>query len=328
MSLIIVLGFYFKKHEVQNTMEERNISQHGVVTSIYFDVVSGWDKWFLLMADNHFDSFYCNRELMTSHFEEAKDRKAHIMILGDWFDAMQGRFDPRRSMAELRPEYRRDDYYDFVVQDSRDYLLPYAHLIDVMSDGNHEIAVLKNANTGLMDRLVFTLNDKTSSKIVHGGYGGWIRLMFDCYGSKVSKRIKYFHGSGGDAPVTRGVIQTNRQAVYLPDANIVVNGHSHNQYYLTISRERLNMHGNLYFDLQHHIRIPGYKQAYGDGSTGWEVTRGAPPKPIGSMWIRFYYEKNDIKIQVISNITGGEPISLNSTDLYSGPIYNNEEEGE
>jgi hypothetical protein len=313
-------------------MEEPNISQHGVITTIYFNVLSGWEKWFLLMSDNHFDSVFCNRELMTSHFEEAKNRNARIMIFGDWFDAMQGRFDPRRSMDELRSEYRREDYYDFVVQDSRDYLSPYAKLIDVMSDGNHELAVLKNANTNLMDRLVFALNDKIGSKIVHGGYGGWIRLMFILAvvggGTRISKKIKYFHGSGGDAPVTRGVIQTNRQAVYLPDANIVVNGHSHNEYHIAIARERLNSKGNLYFDLQHHIRIPGYKQSYGDGSTGWDVTRGSPPKPLGAIWVRFSCEKDDINIQVTPNITGGDAISLNSNDLYTGHIFNDDREGE
>jgi hypothetical protein len=56
---------------------------------------------------------------------------------------MQGRFDPRRDMDELRPEYRRNDYYDFVVRDAADFLEPYANNIALISDGNHELAVLK-----------------------------------------------------------------------------------------------------------------------------------------------------------------------------------------
>lgn len=313
---------------------DRYIVQQGAVTSIFIDILSDTETWFLLMADNHFDSIYSNRDLMTIHFDKALERNAHILILGDWFDAMQGRFDPRRSMAELRSEYRKDNYYDFVVQDSRDYLLPYATLLDVLCDGNHELAVLKNANTNLTDRLVFSLKDKTTSKVVHGGYGGWVRIVFNLIygnGSKVktiNKKMKYFHGSGGDAPVTKGTIATNRQAVYLPDANMVVNGHSHNQYHLAIARERLTSRGNLHFDLQHHIRVPGYKQSYGDGTTGWDITRGAPPKPIGAMWVKFTPTANDVDIEVISDITGSTPISVDSNDLYSGPIFDDDSEGE
>jgi hypothetical protein len=312
--------------------KDYQISQDGAVTTIHYDAPGGWEQWFLLMSDNHFDSIYCARDLMTEHLELAKKRRARIMVFGDFFDAMQGRFDPRRSMDELREEYRREDYYDYVVKDARDYLLPYAHLIDILADGNHELSVLKNANTNLPDRLVYALNDKAGSKIVHGGYGGWVRYMFNLsdggFGKRTSIKLKYFHGSGGDAPVTKGVMHTNRQAVFLPDANIVVNGHNHNQYHLVLNRERISNKGELYFDLQHHIRVPGYKQSYGDGTGGWDVTRGAPPKPVGGVWLRFYTLNSQIKIQVTPDITGGEPLSVNSDTVYAGRVYDDDGEEE
>ncbi len=128
------------------------------------------------------------------------------------------------------------------------------------------------------------------TKIRAGGYGGWVRFMFNMSdgkstGPRSSLRVKYFHGSGGEAPVTRGVIQTARQAVYLPDANVVINGHNHSQYIIPIARERLSNKGVHYSDIQSHVRIPGYKQGYGDGSRGWEVERGGVPKPIGAVWM-------------------------------------------
>lgn len=130
---------------------------------------------------------------------------------------MQGRYDNRRSYPLLRNEYKRDDYYDYVVKDSVEWLLPYASIIDICADGNHELSVLKNANTNLMDRMVYGL--RTASKdcdAIHGGYGGWIRYMFSFsanlkQGTQKSVKVKYFHGVGTEAPVTRGVIQTNRQ---------------------------------------------------------------------------------------------------------------------
>lgn len=272
-----------------------NIAHMGSVTTVHLNVFSGFEQWLCLMSDNHYDSIECDRELMTRHFKKVEDRKALVLMTGDWFDAMQGKFDPRRSMAELREEYRRDDYYDYVVKDSYEYLRKYKQYLMVMGDGNHERSVLKNANTNLMDRLVGLLR-LDGSPVIHGGYGGWVRLRLDREKGHNQKNIniKYFHGAGGDAPVTRGVIHTNRQAVYLPDADIVVNGHNHNQYYVAITRERINGYGRPYKDIQHHIRVPGYKDGYEDGSNSWEVSRGGVPKPLGCVWVKITTKFGDV----------------------------------
>jgi len=292
-----------------------NIEQHGAITSVYFDVKTGWSQWFLLRSDVHHDSIACARELEQEHLEEAVRRGAYIMDIGDLFDAMQGRFDPRRSMDELRPEYRRDDYYDFVVQNAAEFYTPFAKQFLLLGRGNHETAVRKNANTDLTDRLVYLLRSGCKSQVVAGGYGGWVRLMFNysdgnSTGPRGSLRIKYFHGAGGEAPVTRGVIQTNRQAVYLPDANIVINGHNHHAYWIPITRERLSNKGIQYFDIQHYVRTPGYKQGYGNGTAGWEVQRGGVPKPIGAMWM---------KLTVKSGRSGGQYIHTTFEEAITGP---------
>jgi len=282
------------------------------------------------MADVHFDSAVCDRTALKEDLDKAKNQDALICVFGDWFDAMQGRFDPRRSMDELRPEYRREDYYDFVVKDSARFLEPYKNNILVMARGNHETSVLRHANTDLMDRLIYELNRDIvfEDHIQIGGYGGWIRFMILLFNHRTSVKIKYFHGSGGEAPVTRGVIQTNRQAVFLPDADVVVNGHNHHEYILPITRERISNKGNPFFDLQWHIRIPGYKQSYGDGTSGWDVTRGGVPKPIGSVWLDLYEEGLAIKTLATSLVRPPVPISLSDTNMYNGRTYDDDAEGE
>lgn len=307
-------------------MNITSIEQRGAVSSIYYDVCNGWDQWFYFASDVHFDSIYCDREAFFEHLDLAKKRNAMAFIFGDFYDAMQGRYDKRRAMPELRPEYqRKENYYDLLIKDAFEQLEPYKDILGIMADGNHELSVLKNANTNILDRLIDRLR-LSKSNVIHGGYGGWTRFMFNMSGGvstgpRTSIRLKYFHGSGGEAPVTRGAIQTNRQAVYLPDANIIVNGHSHNMYYIPITRDRLNNKGEMYFDIQHHIRTPGYKQAYGDGSTGWEVTRGGVPKPIGCRWCRMYCENTQIKLQFVPDIRGGMPVSIDSNDLYNGAVF-------
>jgi hypothetical protein len=121
---------------------------------------------------------------------------------------------------------------------------------------------------------------------------------------RTSIKMKYFHGSGGDAPVTRGVIQTARQAVYLPDADIVLNGHNHNEYCIPIQRERLSQTGEIYQDTQWHLRTPGYKNDYGNGSVGWAIESGMPPKPLGCVWLEFTFDSKlgKIKIRAIQDV--------------------------
>ena len=285
------------------------ISQSGAVTTVRIDYSGGNTEHTLFLAsDLHVDATTCNRAVMLSDLQDAVNKNAMIFLFGDIFDAMQGRFDPRRSLDELRPEYRRNDYYDFVVKDVAKILSPFAKNIVLISDGNHETATLKNSNISLIDRLVWMLNTQYGGNIQHGGYGGWIRFMFEgASGGRSSIKMKYHHGFGGDAPVTRGVIQTNRQAVYLNGADIVVNGHSHNAYYVPIVQEGLSDAGKVIFSTQHHIRTPGYKSEYNDGTTGWAVEKGMVPKPLGGAFVTLRITTNGKAKRVTCQI-GVQPV--------------------
>lgn len=283
------------------------VTQSGAVTSVY----SEKPLKVMFMSDVHFDSMFCYRQQFFADLDYAKRIGALVVIVGDFFDAMQGRFDPRRDMSGLRPEYRRPDYYDYIVDDAVAQLTPYRRSILMVTPGNHELSVLKNANTDIMNRFLTGLSTPTHT-VYGGGYGGIITL--DVNGDVLP--IKYFHGAGGEAPVTKGVIQTNRQAAYLADFQVVVNGHNHNMYYVPICRERVDELGNHYFDLQHHIRTPGYQMTYADGSGGWEVTRGGVPKPMGCMIMEY----NGTNPLIVPRICPPKPISP-VMDLYDGIVF-------
>ena len=277
--------------------------QIGAVTTARIDYSGGNTEHLLFVtSDLHIDSIGCNRERMLEDFTEAKDKGAKILIFGDVFDAMQGRFDPRRSLDELRPEYRKANYYDIVVRDAARLLSPFANNLMLITPGNHETAVLKNASINLIDRLVHDLNMDYGAQVMQGGYGGWVRFLLSrgAQGGRLSVKVKYHHGFGGDAPVTRGVIHSNRQQVYIQDADIILNGHNHNSYYVPIISETISDAGRLVFFTTHHIRTPGYKQDYGDGSTGWAVEKGMVPKPLGGAFI---------KLRVVESRTNAKNLS-------------------
>lgn len=263
----------------------------GAVLTVHFDKVrAGWEQWILLSSDRHHDNLKCNRELESAHLVKAKERGALIIDVGDLFCAMQGKWDPRSDMSTIREEDVGADYLDRIVMHAaRDYA-PFAENWLLLGKGNHETKMLDRHGVDLTSNLAHRLRgDYGARNLFVGGYGGWVRFMFHIHKTKQgSVRLKYYHGSGGTlSPVTRGVIQTNRQAVFLPDADVVVNGHNHEAYHVPIARERLSAAGVVKRDLVHFVRTATYKDDYGDGSGGWAVERGMPPKPMGCAWLRF-----------------------------------------
>jgi len=286
-----------KKPEIKQ--ESRN-----VITLRFDEIAAGWEYWVLLMSDNHHDSPYCRRKLERRHLEMARDRGGLVMIFGDVFDVMQGKFDPRRSLDDVRPEDKVSNYLDSIVDHASQDYGEFADNIALISKGNHESTVLDKTNTCLISRLVDKLNHATTNghHVYTGGYGGWVKFMFTSNGTRRnSYSMKYHHGSGGGAPVTRGVIHTNRQSVFLPDADIVVNGHNHQAYVLPIARERLTRHNKVITDLCWHIRTPGYKNEWGDGSGGYAVEKNQGPTPTGAVWLKFYYD-DIVKVKPIPEI--------------------------
>lgn len=259
-----------------------------------------WEQWLLLGADHHIDSPHSQRDLLQRHLRQARERQAGILQFGDLFDLMQGRYDPRSRKSEIRPEHQRDDYLDQVIDDAAGIWAPYGDLLLFQSPGNHERSILKRLETDPITRFgreverLWRADNPTTPTSVHiGKYTGWIKIRFRRAGATRPSGVKtwnlaYTHGYGGGGPVTRGVIQTNRRAVYLPDAHIVLSGHIHESWYLEIPRERLLGSGRVVNDLQIHMQLPTYKEE-SLMQEGWHRERGAPPKPLGGWWLRFHW---------------------------------------
>jgi|TARA_R110002074_G_scaffold121217_2_gene255545 hypothetical protein len=206
---------------------------------------------------------------------------------------MQGKWDKRADVTQCRLEHQQGRYLDALVDTAVDFYKPYANNWLFMSPGNHEVSIVKRHETDLSERFADAMGRNENGNPIVGAYSGFIRFK--------PKRLKqnrsdgsivlfYHHGYGGGGPVTRGVIQTNRMGVYLPDPEIVVSGHTHDQWVLPIARSRLGKYGKTYIDRQTHVRIPGYKDEY-TGGDGWHHHRGGPPKTNGAFWLRIFLTK-------------------------------------
>lgn len=284
-------------------MLSKRIGEGAVSVSVKFKTDSSFEKIKLLvMSDQHFDSKQCDRDMLKKHFEEAKKNNIPILMLGDWFDAMQGRNDRRSMKSSLKAKYL-DSYYDDIVDETVDFLEPYAANIAVWAWGNHESSVLRNNETRLITRAIELLRLKTGAHIVEMPYRGWIFIRcYDKRNKTRSKSIKiaYTHGDGGASPVTRGAIKSARRAVIWPDADIFLSGHIHAQLTMPIPRYRVTEQGFQYEDEQIHAQLPTYKTK--SKHDGWEVERGFGPPNMGGLWIELTTDRVGNHRRVYANI--------------------------
>ena len=257
---------------------------------VVYNQTDKWEQWVLLMSDVHFDSPKCDRKLLKKHLDEAKEKNGVVMIFGDWYDAMGGRFDPRSNKGDVRPEYNVKGYFDAIVKDSYNFLEPYKDNVRFMSYGNHEISVLNRQEVDLMKNLTEKLECET------GDYQGFIKFMFNkknknSESSRSSKLLYYTHGSGGNSPVTRGVIKTNRRNATI-QSDIFVSGHIHNEWVVNLPMVRVSDMGKIKKTDQTHISLGCYKDdSFAPNGGGWADMKEFPPPSMGGCWIRFYYDK-------------------------------------
>jgi len=251
--------------------------------------------WFLLSGDRHHDNPHADHDLELKHLNEARKRKAGIIDVGDLHCAMEGKFDPRRNKAGIREEHAlAADYLDSLVRHASDFYAPYSENFVVIGRGNHESAILKNCETDITERTCERMSQTSGHKVYAGGYGGWIRFNVEINGERYTLSLKYFHGSGGAALMSFDTLKVRRNAAITPDADVIVQGHVHKQWFMPLSRERMvcDKHGcRIVSDIQYHVRTGTYKDEFGDGHSGWHIEQGRGPEVQGAVWMRLYLAK-------------------------------------
>lgn len=272
------------------TVEKLGRNIHRV--TMLCDTPHGFEWHGLLASDRHHDNAHTDQDLERKHLDEIARRKGGVIDCGDLFCAMQGKFDLRADRSALRPEYQAGDYLDALVREATKFYAPYADRFVCIGRGNHETAITKRHETDLTERLCAGLSASSKCAVHSGGYGGWVLFrLITAKGGSFAFKVRYFHGSGGGAMMTHGVLDTRRHASMYPDADMVITGHSHHHWVVPIARERVRQfmgHAEVVVDEQLHVRIGTYKDEHGDGYGGWSVEKGLAPKGLGAVWMRLH----------------------------------------
>jgi hypothetical protein len=252
---------------------------------------------FLLISDLHWDNPHCDRGLLKNHLDEAVKRNAAIILNGDTYCCMGGKYDRRADKSLIRPEHNTDRYFDAIVDTSVEWFAPYAKNILLIGYGNHETAIIKHGETDLLQRFASTLNYATGSAVQVGGYGGTIdiRVLHDTIRG-VNFVVHYYHGSGGGGPVTKGVIQDQRLLAGTEGYDLTWMGHVHELYYHQNIIHRYDRSTKTLIQKPiHQLRTATYKEEWDGGYMGFHTERGRGPKPLGGYWLKLETSRNSSK---------------------------------
>lgn len=249
---------------------------------------------FLLRSDAHFDNPDSLSYLEVKHLDQAMERDATIIDLGDLFDVMEGKHD-RRAAKHLRPEHTNGSYLNQVIGTAADRYAPYARNWAMFGMGNHEYSVAKHTEFDLLQQLSATLRDRTGHSIHAGGFGNWIIVRVFRKGSSTYQtyRIYAHHGYGGGGVVTKGAIQGQRAAARVEGADLYMSGHIHEAWHMERLKTTLDVRLREVSKTVDQLCIPSYKEEFFEGKgRGFHHERGRDPKPTGAWWLRLWLTRD------------------------------------
>ena len=239
---------------------------------------------FLLASDIHLDNPKCDRKLLAKHLDEMQSRKGHALFFGDVLCLMQGKKDRRGSKGDIRPEHLGGNYFDLVFDESAQWLKPWQQRILLMSDGNHETAVISNQEIDPLENVVRLMRN-AGAPTHHMGYQGFVRFVFHKKdNSKVRRCTLFWHHGAWGGIVTKGTMGGGRYSQIAPDADLVVNGHNHERTMVAHPCYRVAENGKVWVEQRWHLQTGTYKHEFGS-TGGWAVERIVMPKSLGGIWL-------------------------------------------
>jgi len=243
----------------------------------------------LLLADIHWDSAHCRWDLLKSTLDQAKVEGAPVVIAGDFFDAMGGKWDPRASHDAMRDIHRGGNYLDLLVTTAAEWLKPYSENLALISYGNHETSIRKRHEVDLLQRLCQELR-REGSPVECGPYWGFVVFNVEFAGSKTQRdtvTLCYHHGYGGGGEITRGLIDHSRtRSMY--SADVYLSGHIHRRNQDENILTSVTARGIVERRKQLFLRASCWKDESGDG---WHVQMGRAARPIGGWWLELATRK-------------------------------------
>lgn len=197
------------------------------------------DKEFeiLWFADSHLDSDKSKSKWIKDTINDNPD--AFIIMGGDNHDLMHGKHDRRGSKSSLKPEQKRSDYWNALIEQSRkEWIEPYKDRIIVWNTGNHESSCLIHNE---IDFLGWLTADGNGERLYTSGY--IVISYFDNSRDKsVCFPIYFQHAPPSGGKRSKGMLSVDLLLAQHPDANAIISEHIHETFITPQTVERFSVH--------------------------------------------------------------------------------------
>jgi hypothetical protein len=213
-----------------------------------------------LFSDIHFDSPDCDKETLKKHLDYCLKDGRYILINGDFFDAI---LLGDRKRATPHHITNTDNQLNVKLNEAYEFLKPYQKNILFIGRGNHEESILKYNGLDVLEMITTMLNLGQEHKILYGNYANFLRFTFKEKGKNQHNYhydIYAHHGAGGNAPVTKGIIDYSRINKSVM-ADLIWTGHRHNA--LIDASDPVmypDANGNIILKNRQCIQTPAYQK--------------------------------------------------------------------
>lgn len=242
------------------------------------------EQWLALISDTHLGNNALDERRLKADFKRASELDALIAINGDVFDAILPKDQKRYVPEALHPRYQgKSDVINEALDHALEIFGPYKDRIAFIGCGNHEASVKKHHSFDMISALI----DRLGGSIAHGGWLGYWLIRFKNQSKWQTFKIRYHHGAGGAAPVTKGMIDANRMRTFIPDADVIWVGHKHNRLVDKHVVERITDQGRVHYSEAHFIMSGSYLTTYGgEHGDSYAAQWNVAPQPKGGVFVR------------------------------------------
>lgn len=268
-------------------------------------------RWLWLCSDAHIGSAHSRMDLLQREIEKAKRLDALCLVNGDLLDLILPKDSKRYEPGALAPRLRNSPTpMNEALDWAYELLEPIAPNLMLIGMGNHEGSVEKWHSFDPISVLVQRLQT-VGSPVVHGGYAGYFRLRFQFPGvgrggTRATLTLRYHHGAGGSAPITKGIIDLGRMASWASDADIIWIGHKHNQLHVPGRRERVSDSGTVSWHDYHTVMSGGYLDVLCGDHASYSEKANLPPQPTGGVFLECLVERRgDARVARVGEVGFG-----------------------
>lgn len=224
-----------------------------------------------------------------------------IILSGDFFDLMEGKFDRR---ASKRDDKLKGHYINKLVDLSVKGLKKYKDKIIGWNKGNHELSFEKFSDVSITNFVCDALGINPIKKGMHGYYVFKFVAKRDPEKIRNSKIIYFTHNTGMNGRRSKGSLAADILAGERPSADIWIGEHSHRGVIVPLKVETLTHLNTIKYKRKYFCQSLTYKTADEDPKgESFEINKGVGLLPTGGMFFDFYFNSKTGLIDFIVNIT-------------------------